>query len=730
MDNIGTLLAHNVWQSIIIFGIAFLILKLVKNVSAEEKSWSWSVTLFALALLPLAAFLPGKGIELETVQAPVVSSFEQSEVPEFAPTLKSTSKAKTKINMASPGGFSLPKFGKEDLLMAFMVIWLLGTGFSLLRLTYACFNALKLRDGAYPYAGPEDAHWPSNVEVAVSNSINGPIVIGVFKPLILIPRSFAFDMVQEELKPLLYHELAHIKRRDNLLHFVERIIIAFYWWNPIMHYIAARISEERELACDDRAASSCGDNLVYAKSLLKGARKLMGDNKPVLGLAVLRRESVLSKRIKRLTVRSAFEGLNAKRLVKNLSVLSMAVLLLSLVTPRIAISQDVIDKKELNSVEMMQDDYFLEVEWKGNIELDDMDTEIIDLSDDGYFSLVTDENGELRELIFSHDGEAMDSRFLVDGTEREMTPEDMTWQRHAMVNMLRLSGINAEKRVDRIYAEGGAEKVINEISKMHADYPTRLYTEALVEIYELEQGEIQSLIRIVDQMESDYEKRLALESIANEQDLDGDTVELLATAAEDIDDAFYTQTEFEHMSEQEIEEMKRDVERQLAELPTAEEMERIRQEALESLPSAEELEEMRREALESLPSEEELEAIRTNALASVPTVEELKEIHAQALAGLPSEEELEKIVKDAMKTIPTMEELEEIRREAMEGIPDAEEILKMHEDAIKNIPTAEMLEEIRKEIKENVITKEELEEIRRELREQLENLPENEQNAL
>ena len=46
-----------------------------------------------------------------------------------------------------------------------------------------------------------------------------------------------------------------------------------------MHFIVTRISEERELACDDRAIKSCGDQLIYAKSLLKGARQLVGEKK-------------------------------------------------------------------------------------------------------------------------------------------------------------------------------------------------------------------------------------------------------------------------------------------------------------------------------------------------------------------------------------------------------------------------------------------------------------------
>lgn len=752
MDNLGTLLAHNVWQSIIIFGVVFAILKLIKNTSAEEKSWSWSVTLFALAMLPLAAFLPGKGIELEQAKNVInAAPIEAFKVREEAPAKAIPSKPKKKFMVSSPSKSIWQLLGRNDVLSAFMVIWALGSLIALIRLSYAGCNASRLRQAAYPFAGMDDGGWPENVEIAVSDRVNGPIVIGVFKPLILIPRGFAFDMEQSELRPLLYHELAHVKRCDNLLHFIERVIIAFYWWNPIMHYIAARIAEERELACDDRAVISCGDNLVYAKSLLKGARKLIGSDKPILGLAVLRRESVLSKRIKRLTVSSALEGLDAKRLLKNLSALSMAILVLCLITPRIAVGQGSVNKSELNSVEMHKDGYFLEVEWKGNIEFDDQDTAITELSDDGYFALVTEEGGERKELIMSNDGEAVESRFLENGTEREMNTEDRAWQRNTLVDMLRLSGINAEKRVDRIYKQGGSKAVIDEISQLHSDYATRQYTEALVDIYEVDQDELQRLIIIIGDMESDYEKSLALETIANEQDLDGKTVKLLAGVAPDNADNYDVKIDFEQISEQQGEEIERMKEEILQSIPSDEEIERMRDEALASLPTEAELEEIIADARDSVPSAQELEEIAAAALADfptdeefsamvevalsdIPTVEELEEmtkeagkfapsvdelmaIRKEALESVPSLDELKEMKRQALTDLPTAEELKQIRREAMESIPDKEELKQMRIDAMESLPTKEELQQMREDIKENMLSKEKVEEIRKELKE-------------
>ena len=340
--DVSVLAGHNIWQSIIIFVVVFIILKVIKDTSAEEKSWSWTATLFALALLPMAAFLPGEGFkwqnevpvyqfeEVNSSMAPVVASQQLSNNDKSVMIVKSNADIIT----------------KDTLVNILLGVWLMGTLFALCRLIIAGYNAAALRKTAYPFANDQEA-WPENVEVAICDEINGPIVVGIFKPLILIPRNFASEMQPEELKPLLFHELAHIKRHDNILHLFERIILSIYWWNPVMHFIVTRISEERELACDDRAIKSCGDQLIYAKSLLKGARQLMGEKKQILGLAVLRRESALGKRIKRLTETSSLEGFNIMRLIKNLSVLSMSILFLGLITPRLAVGQVNADEIEV-----------------------------------------------------------------------------------------------------------------------------------------------------------------------------------------------------------------------------------------------------------------------------------------------------------------------------------------------------------------------------------------------
>ncbi len=347
-NSLSMLAGHNIWQSVAIFLIVGVIFKTIKANSAEERSWSWTATLFGLALLPLATFMPGEGIATTFFKA-------QNEVTKIEALTSQTAVNYQPFNAILQDPPTIIQAPQTNIMPWLLLLWGAGTAFSLILLSRASYNAYRLRINATPYQNVP-ANWPKNLDISISDEIKTPMVIGIIKPLVLIPTKFVNEMEPNLLNPLLFHELAHIKRHDNILYFMERLILTFYWWNPLMHVIAKRISEEREHACDDRAALSCGDQVVYAKSLLMGAKNIIGREQAVLGLAAYRIKSPLGKRIMRLTDASAFAALNLKSLVRNITILLIAIISLGLVTPRFvveganALAQEVeeIDKFEIS----------------------------------------------------------------------------------------------------------------------------------------------------------------------------------------------------------------------------------------------------------------------------------------------------------------------------------------------------------------------------------------------
>lgn len=78
-----------------------------------------------------------------------------------------------------------------------------------------------------------------------------PQVVGLFKPVILLPMSAVNSLSTEELGLILTHELAHIRRHDMWIHLMQRLSEIVLFFNPALWLLSHRISAVREYCCDD-----------------------------------------------------------------------------------------------------------------------------------------------------------------------------------------------------------------------------------------------------------------------------------------------------------------------------------------------------------------------------------------------------------------------------------------------------------------------------------------------
>jgi len=85
------------------------------------------------------------------------------------------------------------------------------------------------------------------IPLYICPSVNSPMLIGVFKPKILLPTT---DMEQDELNFVLKHELVHYKRKDLLYKHLVVLATILHWFNPIVYLIARMIDELCEKSCD------------------------------------------------------------------------------------------------------------------------------------------------------------------------------------------------------------------------------------------------------------------------------------------------------------------------------------------------------------------------------------------------------------------------------------------------------------------------------------------------
>ncbi len=145
-----------------------------------------------------------------------------------------------------------------------------------------------------------------------------PVVWGVFRPRLMLPIE-ARGWTDDQLRSVLLHELAHIRRRDTLVQWLTQIACALHWWNPLVWLAAWRLHVERERACDDLVLASGVRPSAYAEHLLDIATKLSPARwTQACGLAMARKSSLESRLLAVLS-----EKLNRRRVSATLAAVAL-----------------------------------------------------------------------------------------------------------------------------------------------------------------------------------------------------------------------------------------------------------------------------------------------------------------------------------------------------------------------------------------------------------------------
>jgi beta-lactamase regulating signal transducer with metallopeptidase domain len=107
-----------------------------------------------------------------------------------------------------------------------------------------------------------------NVSLLESGIIKVPLVVGFFKPLILLPVGLLANLPYSQVESILLHELAHIRRSDYLVNLLQTLVETVFFFNPAILWICALIKEEREACCDAVAVDHLDSKSQYIQALV------------------------------------------------------------------------------------------------------------------------------------------------------------------------------------------------------------------------------------------------------------------------------------------------------------------------------------------------------------------------------------------------------------------------------------------------------------------------------
>ncbi len=165
------------------------------------------------------------------------------------------------------------------------IVYAAVTGYFVARFVWRCVRLSLLSRGAEPLRLSGEAalscdRWAKRLGIAgpvaivSSKDVFAPVTMGVVQRRVMFPAGMISRMPQEELDTAIGHEFAHIRRQDFLKNLVYEIVALPVSYHPCVWVTRQRLTETREMVCDEMAAGISGGE-EYARSLLRLASLLL-----------------------------------------------------------------------------------------------------------------------------------------------------------------------------------------------------------------------------------------------------------------------------------------------------------------------------------------------------------------------------------------------------------------------------------------------------------------------
>jgi beta-lactamase regulating signal transducer with metallopeptidase domain len=137
-----------------------------------------------------------------------------------------------------------------------------------------------------------------DVPLGLCDRIATPAVVGILRPVVLLPISAVSELSTSQLESILVHELAHVRRLDVVVNMLQRLVEVFLFFHPAVWFISGRIRIERENCCDDWVLSLGASPVEYAGALIRIAEASLPA--PLAALAAVEPGSRLRRRVLRI----------------------------------------------------------------------------------------------------------------------------------------------------------------------------------------------------------------------------------------------------------------------------------------------------------------------------------------------------------------------------------------------------------------------------------------------
>ena len=250
---------------------------------------------------------PSTGLPKEW-QTPVMSNARDLRVPDFQPSERSATPTETAAAPVISAAPPCPALGAKAYLMLLhltgalaMFGWIAIQYRRVLRITH---TAKPVIDGPlYQQFGSLCSHLGlrRRPQLLLTTVGHEPFSFGTFWASVVLPEPLVEQLSVEQLRATLAHELAHHRRGDLWLNWLQVVLCAVWWFHPVLWLLNRAMRATREDCCDDLllADALVGDD-AYCGTLLQVAAAPIRAGKSPLALTMSDSPHPLGRRFRRI----------------------------------------------------------------------------------------------------------------------------------------------------------------------------------------------------------------------------------------------------------------------------------------------------------------------------------------------------------------------------------------------------------------------------------------------
>lgn len=283
-------LLHFLWQGAVVAAVWTVLFRLSRARATQFRYALGLVGMLVMLACPVATF-----VWLETIAAPNDAAIHETAVA-AAPTmphgvdsrsgvspLSTNAQAELQPNAAGRRVYWGDPAAWISAAQPYLLAgWVVGLLFFSGRLLFGVVGARRLGRGKSALTGAiadraaalaARLGFRSAPRVFSAKAASEAIVVGLLRPMVLLPVAWLAEMPPDVLEAVIAHELAHIRRFDVWFNLFQRFVETLLFYHPAVWWLSRRVRLAREMCCDEMAAAATGERVVYATALELAARK-------------------------------------------------------------------------------------------------------------------------------------------------------------------------------------------------------------------------------------------------------------------------------------------------------------------------------------------------------------------------------------------------------------------------------------------------------------------------